>query len=62
MSETKKRIWDDFLTERDKQVLAQAGYGKRGGFGKRPALFIIDVQYNFCGDKPEDILEGLKQY
>ncbi|SFD24677.1 Nicotinamidase-related amidase [Bosea sp. CRIB-10] len=57
-----KRIWDDFLTERDKQVYAQAGYGKRGGFGKRPALFIIDVQYNFCGDKPEDILEGLKQY
>ncbi|CAB3719090.1 Maleamate amidohydrolase [Achromobacter deleyi] len=62
MSESTKRIWDDFLTERDKQVLAQAGYGKRGGFGKRPALFIIDVQYNFCGDKPEDILEGLKQY
>lgn len=62
MSETKKRIWDDFLTERDKQVLAQAGYGKRGGFGKRPALFIIDVQYNFCGDTPQDILEGLKQY
>lgn len=57
-----KRIWDDFLTERDKQVLAQAGYGKRGGFGKRPALFIIDVQYNFCGDTPQDILEGLKQY
>ena len=53
-----KRIWDDFLTERDKQVYAKAGYGKRGGFGTRPALFIIDVQYNFCGDKPEDILEG----
>lgn len=57
-----KRIWDNFLTERDKKVYVQAGYGKRGGFGKRPALFIIDVQYNFCGDKPEDILEGLKQY
>ncbi len=28
-----KRIWDDFLTERDKQVYAAAGYGKRGGFG-----------------------------
>lgn len=56
------RIWDKFLTERDKKVYAAAGYGKRGGFGKRPALFIIDVQYNFCGDKPEDILEGLKQY
>ena len=57
-----QRIWDRFLTERDRKVLAQAGYGKRGGFGTRPALFIIDVQYNFCGDKPEDILEGLKQY
>jgi nicotinamidase-related amidase len=57
-----KRIWDDFLTERDKQVYAQSGYGKRGGFGTRPALFIIDVQYNFCGDTPQDILEGLKQY
>jgi nicotinamidase-related amidase len=57
-----KRIWDDFLTERDKQVYAQSGYGKRGGFGTRPALFIIDVQYNFCGDTPEDILVGLKQY
>ena len=60
--ESKPRIWDRFLTERDRQVLAKAGYGKRGGFGTRPALFIIDVQYNFCGDKPEDILEGLKQY
>ena len=59
---TTPRIWDRFLTERDKQVYAQSGYGKRGGFGTRPALFIIDVQYNFCGDRPEDILEGLKQY
>lgn len=56
------RIWDRFLTPRDRQVLAQSGYGRRGGFGTRPALFIIDVQYNFCGDKPEDILDGLKRY
>lgn len=57
-----KRIWDDFLTDRDKAVFQAAGYGKRGGFGTRPALFIIDVQYNFCGDTPEDILEGIKKY
>ena len=58
----KKRIWDPYLTQRDRSVLQAAGYGKRGGFGTRPALFIIDVQYNFCGDKPEPILEGLKTY
>lgn len=58
-----KRIWDDFLTEQDKQVFQLAGYGKRGGFGKRPALFIIDVQNNFCGDEPgQSIEDGIKQY
>lgn len=58
-----KRIWDDFLTEKDKRIYQLSGYGKRGGFGKRPALFIIDVQYNFCGDEPgQSHEEGLKTY
>jgi nicotinamidase-related amidase len=56
------RIWDKYLSERDQQVLAGTGLGNRNGFGTRPALFIIDVQYNFCGDGPEDILEGIKKY
>lgn len=57
------RVWDEFLTDLDRQVFEGAGYGKRGGFGKRPALFIIDVQYNFCGDEPgQSILEGVKTY
>ena len=58
-----ERIWDKFLTEHDKTIYQLAGYGKRGGFGTRPALFIIDVQYNFCGDAPgQSQEEGLKQY
>lgn len=57
------RVWDRYLSERDRKVYEQSGYGKRGGFGSRPALFIIDVQYNFCGDEPEQtIFEGLKTY
>src|SRR5262249_14709574 len=49
-------IWNQFLTERDKAVFATSGYGARGGFGKRPALLVIDVNWAFCGDKPEPIL------
>jgi nicotinamidase-related amidase len=54
--------WDDILTERDKQVFALSGYGKRAGFGQRPALLIIDVNYNFVGDKPEPILDSVKRF
>lgn len=55
-------IWNKFLTERDKQVFEISGYGARGGFGKRPALLVIDVNYAFCGDQPEPILESIKKW
>lgn len=55
-------IWDAFLTERDKQVFAASGYGARGGFGERPALLIIDVNYGFVGDRPEPILDSVKRW
>ena len=57
-----ERVWDKFLTEEDKAVFATSGYGARGGFGERPALLIIDVSYNFCGDRPEPILESIKRW
>src|SRR5947208_8567229 len=55
-------IWNRFLTERDKQVFAAAGYGARAGFGQRPALLVIDVNYSFCGDRREPILESIKRW
>ncbi len=57
-----KRIWDKFLTERDKDVFAASGYGARAGFGKRPAFIIVDVNYAFVGDKREPILESIKRW
>ncbi len=60
MSET--RIWDQFLTERDKEVFKASGYGVRGGFGKRPVLLVIDINYNFTGDRPEPILDSIKRW
>ncbi len=55
-------IWNKFLTEQDKQVFKIAGYGARQGFGKRPALLVIDVNYFFCGDRPAPILESIKRW
>jgi nicotinamidase-related amidase len=54
-------IWDDVLTERDKQVFAKAGYGRRQGLGRRPALLIIDMNYNFTGEGPEPILTAIER-
>ncbi|TMA09920.1 MAG: isochorismatase family protein [Deltaproteobacteria bacterium] len=54
--------WDDILTERDKEVFAKSGYGKRAGFGQRPAVLVIDMNYNFVGDKPEPILKSIERF
>jgi nicotinamidase-related amidase len=54
--------WDDILTVRDKQVFAKSGYGKRAGFGQRPAVLVIDMNYNFVGDKPEPILKSIERF
>ncbi len=55
-------VWDDVLPETDRKVFEAAGWGKDGGFGERPVLLVVDVIYNFCGDRPEPILESIKQY
>lgn len=55
-------VWNQYLTERDKAVFAVSGYGARAGFGRRPALLVVDVNYNFCGDKPEPILKSVKRW
>lgn len=62
MDMNKEPVWNAFLTDRDKQVFAAAGYGARQGFGRRPALLIVDVNYAFCGDKREPILESIKRW
>src|SRR5687768_2176673 len=57
-----ERPWDPFLTERDKAVFKAGGYAARAGFGKRPALLVVDVNYAFCGDRREPLLESVKRW
>ena len=48
-------IWGDLLTDRDRRVIANAGYGKARGLGSSPLLMVIDCQYNYIGaDEPVD--------
>lgn len=43
-------VWEDALTEVDRLVIEKGGYGQKRGFGKKPALVIIDIQYNYVGE------------
>ena len=56
------RIWDPYLDERDKKVYQGAGLGTNMGIGHKPALVIVDVQYGFTGDSPENIEESIQKY
>src|SRR5258705_6199279 len=57
-----ERNWDKFLTERDRVVFAAGGFGAHAGFGKRPALLVIDVNWALCGERAEPILESIKRW
>lgn len=56
------RIWDSILPEEDRAVFDAAGYGQRAGAGDRPALLIVDVTYDFVGDRPEPILDSIRRF
>src|ERR1700722_5235660 len=55
-------VGDKFFPEGDKAVFAAGGFGALGGFGKRPAMLGIDVNWLFCGDKPEPILDSIRRW
>lgn len=56
------RIWDKYLTERDREVFSASGWAQRIGFGKRPALLVVDVNINFVGEEPEPVTESIKRW
>lgn len=56
------RIWDAYVSDLDRKVYEASGFrGKQVGFGNKPAVLVIDVQYRTVGeDKP--ILESIKTW
>jgi maleamate amidohydrolase len=55
------RIWDSYLTAADKEHLA-ATRDRRVGFGRKPALLLIDLYRAVFGDKPEPLMEAIKTW
>ncbi len=61
-------IWEDLLSERDKQVITKAGYDKEGasswesrGTGRNPLVLVIDMQKLVIGEDVP-LLDAIEQY
>jgi maleamate amidohydrolase len=54
--------WELFIPPSDLEIYEAAGYGARSPWGKRPAVLVVDVNYNFVGDKREPILDSIRKF
>jgi nicotinamidase-related amidase len=56
------RPWDRFLTESDRDIFHRSGFGGSVGFGARPVLLVVDVNYNFCGEHRLPLRESVDRW
>jgi maleamate amidohydrolase len=54
--------WDGIIPQAEQEAYRAAGFGKRSGLGRRPALVIIDVQYRTVGTKPMPFAEAIREF
>jgi len=54
-----RRSWLGSIPGDDLDVYELSGFGGPSGFGERPALLVIDVQYRTAGDRPAPIREAI---
>jgi nicotinamidase-related amidase len=55
-------VWDRYLTDSDRLVFQRSGHGATGGFGDRPVLLVVDVTYDFCGERQLSLLDGVDRW
>lgn len=59
----RERVWDKYLSERDKWLEEQSFFNKTPvNFGVKPALLLIDNCVGGLGDTPLPLQESLKHY
>lgn len=61
-SAVRPRVWEPFLTPRDRAHLAASKPKVVRGFGSRPAVLSVDNYRAAVGDRPEPILDAIKEW
>jgi nicotinamidase-related amidase len=56
-----ERVWDPFLSERDR-VRSGLQPASRKGAGSKPALLLVDLYRGAFGDAPEPLLDAIKTW
>lgn len=56
-----ERVWDRFLTERDKARAALQPSIRKGG-GRRPVLLLVDLYRWVFGDEPQELLDAIRTW
>lgn len=56
------RPWSAIIGEEEQRRYRAAGFGRPSGFGKKPALLIIDVQYRTVGSESKPFWESIKEF
>jgi nicotinamidase-related amidase len=56
-----ERIWDRYLTERDRAHVARHPAARKGA-GDRPALLLVDLYRWAFGDRPEPLMDAIERW
>ena len=57
-----RRPWDGIVSEDEQRAYRAAGFGRPSGYGRHPALLIIDIQYRTVGTTPRPFFEAIKEF
>lgn len=48
------KVWESYLTDHDREVVEHGRFGRRMGYGRHPALVVIDAQNYMVGEAGND--------
>jgi maleamate amidohydrolase len=50
---TGSEVWSGLISDADRKVYMQGGWGTRVGWGRRPAVVVVDVNRDFLGERED---------